>query len=110
MKDEKRVSMYEAEQKSLTTAKIVMGIVTIILFLLTHVGLFNTYFYGWQERAGNPASLIGKFLFAGAILTLLLEGWISTKFRKETLWFVLWIIFILAALFVSFGFNMGLPV
>jgi uncharacterized membrane protein len=110
MKDEKRVSMYEAEQKSLKTAKIVMGIATIILFLITHIGIFNTYFYGWQERAGNPASLIGKVLFAVAIITLLLEGWISTKARNEILWYIIWIILILGALFVSFGFNMSLPV
>lgn len=110
MTDPKRVSMYDAEIKSLKTAKIVMGIATIILFLITHVGIFNTYFYGWQVRAGNPASAIGKVLFGLAIVTLLLEGWISRKFTNETVWYVIWIILILASLFVSFGFNMGLPV
>jgi predicted MFS family arabinose efflux permease len=103
-------SMLEAEQKSLTKAKIVMGIVTLILFLITHFGLFHTYFYGWQQRAGNPASAIGKVLFAIAILTLFLEGYISDKARNETLWYIIWIVLILAALFVSFGFNMSLPV
>jgi hypothetical protein len=110
MKDEKRVSMYEAEQKSLNKAKWVMGIVTVILLIITHFGLFHTYFYGWQQRAGNPASAIGKVLFAVALLTLFLEGWISDKARNETLWYIIWVVLLLAALFVSFGFNMSLPV
>lgn len=110
MNDSKRVSMYDAEQKSLKIAKIVMGIVTVILFLITHVGLFNTYFYGWQVRAGNPASAIGKGLFGAMIVTLLLEGWISKKAESDTLWYIIWIVLLLASLLVSFGFNMGLPV
>jgi len=103
-------SMLEAEQKSLTRAKIVMGLVTILLFLITHVGIFNTYFYVWQHRAGNPASLFGKILFIGALATLFLEGWISNKFKNETIWYVIWILLIVFGLLVSFGFNMSLPV
>lgn len=102
--------MYDAEQKSLKIAKVVMGIATVILFMLVHVGLFNTYFYGWQVRAGNPASAIGKILFALMIVTLFAEGWMSNKFRNETLWYIIWIILLIASLLVSFGFNMGLPV
>ena len=103
-------TMAEAEKKSLKKAKIVMGIVTILLFLITHVGLFDTYFYGWQERAGNAASFIGKILFLSAIITLLAEGKITRKTESETMWYIIWFILLAASLFVSFGFNMSLPV
>lgn len=108
MTDKKRVSMYEAERKSLTKGKVVMGLATVILFAMSYFNLFHTNLYMWQNRADNGASIAGVILYAGAIIVLPLEGFISNAAKNETLWYILWIICILGGITVSCGFNFTL--
>lgn len=108
MTEQKRVSMADAEKKSLNRAKLIMAVVTIILLLMNNFGLFHTYLYMWHEKAGGLAKVAGTGLYIVALAVLPLEGWISNKARNETLWFVIWILSLLAAIGVSCGFNFTL--
>lgn len=100
--------MGEAEQKGLKKAKIVMAAVSILLFSMSYLGLFNTYLYMWQERAGGAAHICGIILYAISVLVLALEAKISTALTNETIWYVFWIIGIIGGIAVSSGFNFSL--
>lgn len=108
MTDKKRVSMYDAEQKSLKIAKIVMGIATIILFAMSYLNLFHTYLYLWQHRAGMGSDIFGIVFYSAAIIALFAESVISNAAKNETLWYIIWIACLLAGIGVSCGFNFSL--
>lgn len=108
MSDYRKGSLGEAEQKSLTKAKWIMAAVTVILLLMNNFGLFHTYLYMWHEKAGGLAKALGTGLYIVALIVLPLESWISNKARNETLWYVIWILALLAAIGVSCGFNFTL--
>lgn len=108
MTDYRKGSMAEAEHKSLMKAKVVMAIVTLLLLLMNNFGLFDTYLSFWHQRASGFAKTTGTGLYIGCFLTLLLEGWISDKATNETLWYIIWIILLLAAIATSCGFNFSL--
>lgn len=102
-------SMLEAEKKSLKTAKIVMGVVTLLVFSMCYFGVPHTYLHYWHERASGGAKLFGGVLFGLAFITLFTEGWISNKFTSETLWYVVWIALLVFGIATSSGFNFTLP-
>lgn len=108
MTDKKRVSMADAERKSLTKAKIVMGLATVLLLAMSYFNLFHTYLYMWQHKAAGIASVAGIFIYVAAVLTLFAEGLISNAAKNETLWYIIWIILLLAAITTSCGFNFSL--
>lgn len=108
MTDPKRVSMYDAERKSLMIAKFVMGLATLILTLMTHWNLFHTNLYMWQEKSVGVTDVLGIILFGGCIAILFLEASISNAAKNETLWYILYIILLVAAILVSCGFNFSL--
>jgi uncharacterized membrane protein len=101
-------SMLEAEQKSLKLAKTIMSIVAILIMSLTFLGWFHTYLYLWHKRAGGAANTIGGILFILCIILPFFEDWISSKANNETIWYILWIILLLAAIATSCGFNFSL--
>lgn len=108
MTDPKRVSMYDAERKSLKKAKIVMGIATLILFAMSYLNLFDTYLYMWQDKSGKLAGVFGIAFYIGAIVVLFIESAISSAAKNETLWYIIWIVLLLAAIATSCGFNFSL--
>lgn len=108
MTDPKRVSMYDAERKSLRLAKIVMVAATLILFAMTYFNLFHTNLYMWQEKAAGLSGVFGIVLFGAALGMIFFESAISNAAKNETLWYILWIICILGGIGVSCGFNFTL--
>lgn len=108
MSDYRKGSLGEAEQKGLKKAKIVMGLATVLLFAMSYFNLFHTNLYMWQHRADGSARLIGGLLYGLCLVPLLFESWISNYVKNETLWYVIWILLLLASLGVSCGFNFSL--
>lgn len=108
MTDPKRVSMYDAERKSLKKAKIIMGLVTVLLICLSYLNLFHTNLYMWQMKADNSARLLGALIYGLCFIPLIFESWISNAAKSETIWYIIWIALLLAAIATSCGFNFSL--
>lgn len=102
-------SMADAERKEWSIAKIVMGVVTILLFLMSYQNLFHTNLFYWHKQAGSVAGGFGILFYALSILCLWIEPWLSAKTQNESLWYIVWFAGIAAGLVVSCGFNFSLP-
>jgi len=104
----KTKTMADVEKKSLKTASIVLGAITVLLFCMTYFGLFHTYLYGWHQKASGAAHIGGVILFALCGFVLLAKQWISDKLTSDTAWYVIWIILLVMAIATSCGFNFTL--
>lgn len=102
-------SMAQAEKKEWGLYKKIMAVATLIIFSLFYLNFPRTIFFLWHERADETAKIVGIIVFGLSIVPLLIEPWLSRKFRNESLWFILWIACIAIGIFVAAGFNFNLP-
>jgi len=103
-------SMLDQEQKSLAVAKVIMGAITVVLFAMTYLGLFDTNLYYWHKQAGGTAQIAGIAVFILCGLALIFGEWIVYKVSSDTAWYVIWIVLFALAICTSCGFNFGDPV
>jgi hypothetical protein len=97
----------DAQEKSEMKAKLVMGVVTILLFAMCYLNLFHTDLFQHHLQASFGTKIIGVVVFAGAFLPLVFENWLSDQTENDWVWFVLWIILFGLSIFTSSGFNFG---
>jgi hypothetical protein len=97
----------DAQEKSEMKAKLVMGVVTLLLFAMCYLNLFHTELFQHHLQASLGARVFGVVVFAATFLPLLFENWLSDQTENDWIWFVLWILLFVASLLTSSGFNFG---
>lgn len=98
-------SMLEAEQKSYKIAKIIMSLVSIVLFLISYTALFHTDIHGWVSSAGAFGRTMGIVFYVMSLGSLIFEPVISDKTSSDWLWFVCWFVSVGMALLCPGGFD-----
>lgn len=102
-------TMLSKENKSLTKAKIIMGVVTALLFLVFGTTLIDLYPAYWYQQSAQIAHVIGTGLFILSLLPLFTEKWLSIKLQAEWAFYLVWFILILAGMLTCAGFKFDLP-
>ena len=102
-------SMLEAERNGIKKAKIIMVLVTLVIYLIFGTSLLNLYPAYWHEKAGELAKTIGLILFIGTSLPLIFEQWLSNKTKSEVFWWIAWVAILIFAMAMSAGFKFDLP-
>lgn len=102
-------TMADAEKKSLRKYKIIMALISVLLFSMSYFGLFGTYLYYWHKQTSSVTSALGIACYAASFLPLVFQAQIRDKLTSEGAFYIFWFIGIGLGLLVSCGFNFTLP-
>ncbi len=104
-------TMGYADEKEKKTWKVILTVVTLILFSITFLGVGNLYPYQWMKHADNLANVIGFSMFVISIA----YTWVADKlfpfaFGGRISPFAVSLVLTFFAPVVSAGFNLSMDI
>lgn len=101
-------SMGAADQKNTNGFKIVMALVTLLLFFMTYFGVPHSNLYEWHKHAAGFWKFLGVVLFVAMFMPIIFQQKIEDETQSERSWFIIWFILLGLSFLVSAGFDFSL--